>query len=173
MKTNRITEMVFALVVVSACSHQQDLNVIFQEPELIAEMPHQQKNATSGQHEVNSYEYIVAEILTTSPRFRQLTKGLYRKTLSESENLDLHFGINMEGSPNQRKDMTWNISRSYDFSVYSISAHGKLNIGYFTFNPKNKLLYEYDKAKSQLNAIAFDRDLLLKFETLLRTEYIP
>ena len=169
MKTFRILAILFTVLFAIACDDQQeqDLNVIIANIETTTEKPNLKKINKAGQNEVYSDEYIVTQILTTSPRFRQLTKGLYRKTTIETEGLS--FGIILEGSPNKKQKTTRNFSRNYDFTVYQLSPVGKINTGYFSFDPKNKQLYEYDAAKSQLNAIEFDRNLLVKYETLLGT----
>jgi hypothetical protein len=169
MKTNRVLAILFTVVFAIACDDQpeQDLNVIIANIEITGEKPNLKKIIKAPQNEVFSDEYAVTQILTTSPRFRQLTKGLYSKTSIETEGLS--YGIILAGSPNKKQNTTRSFSRNYDFTVYQLSPDGKLNTGYFSFDPKNKQLYEYDATKNQLNAIEFDRNLLVKYEILLST----
>jgi hypothetical protein len=163
MKIKNIVAILFTVLFAAACSDQQD----FGNPLAgIPKEPGPKKIQTSAKMQSNSFDILVTEMLKTSPRFEQLTKGYYSHL---TENIGISYGIIMEGSPHQEMDKSLKISRSYVFSVYRSSEFGKLNIGYFTFNPRNKQLYEYDVNKRQLNEIEFDRDLLLKYEALLIT----
>jgi len=123
------------------------------------------KLVKSVQKEFNPCENIVAEILTTSPRYKQLTKGLYEAIV---KNGGLSFGISLEGSPNPRQDKAWSYSKTYDFTVYEMYTDRQLNTARFTFNPNNKQLYEYDAVHDRLIPIEFDRNLLLKYEALCK-----
>jgi len=74
----------------------------------------------------------------------------------------------MEGSPNPRQDKTWSYSKTYDFTLYEMYPDRQLNTARFSFNPEDKLLYEYDEVHDQLKPIAFDRELLKKYEALCK-----
>jgi len=165
MKTNRVLAILLTVGFAIACDDQQeqDLNVIIANIEITGEKSNLKKNIKAGQNEVYSEEYAVTQILTTSPRFRQLTKGLYNNTSTEQKGLS--YGIILEGSPNKKQNTTRSFSRNYDFTVYQLSPVGKLNAGYFSFDPKNKQLYEFNASKGQLNAIEFDRNLLIKLSS--------
>ena len=124
-----------------------------------------QSKEKAERKELNPCEDLVKEILTTSPRDKQLTKGLNKAVV---KNGGLSFGITLEGSPNPTQDKAWSYSKTYDFTVYEMYTDRQLNIARFSFNPKNKQLYEYDEVHDQLKPIEFDRKLLLKYEALCK-----
>jgi len=108
---------------------------------------------------------IVTEIVTTSPRYKKLTKGLYKAVV---KNEGISFGISLDGSPNARKDNSLSYSKTYDFTLFEMYTDRKLNTARFSFNPNNKKLYEYDPVHNQLKSIKFDRNLLLKYNALCK-----
>jgi hypothetical protein len=111
----------------------------------------------------NTREKIIKEIVTTSPRFKQLTKGLNDAVV---KNGGQFFGISLEGSPNPKTDRIWSYSKTYDFTLYEMYEERQLNTARFSFDPVNKQLYEYDAVKDKLMKIDFDRSLLLEYNAL-------
>lgn len=105
-------------------------------------------------------KYIVKEILTTSPRYRQLTKGLNEAVI---KNGGLSFGVNLEGSPNPKQDTVCCYSSNYDFTIFESYTDRQLSTARFSFNPDNKQLYEYDAVHDKLKPIEFDKRLLAKY----------
>lgn len=67
--------------------------------------------------EFKTRESIIKEILTTSPRYKQLTNGLYEIVV---KNGGSSIGVRLEGSPNSRNDKTSNYSKTYDFALYEM-----------------------------------------------------
>ncbi len=168
MKTIRITVIVFSILAAFACNNQQSKKVE-DDASAVNKLPSEKSNIKkidkTEQKEFKPCENLVTEILTTSPRYRQLTKGLYKAVV---KNGGLNFGISLEGSPNPKQDKAWSYSKTYDFTVYEMYPDRQLNTARFSFNPNNKQLYEYDAAHDQLKPIEFDRNLLLKYETLCK-----
>lgn len=115
--------------------------------------------------EIRTHESIVKEILTTSPRYKQLTEGLYEVVV---KNGGTSIGISLDGSPDPKKDRAGSYSKTYDFTLYEMYSERRMNTTRFSFNPDNKQLYEYDAVNEQLNPIEFDKNLLLEYEGLLK-----
>jgi len=99
----------------------------------------------------------------TSPTFLKGTKGL---DVAIVKNGGTSFGITIEGSPNPQNDGALDYSKTYDFNLHETYSDRMSVIARFTFNPTDRQLYEYDVAEDKLNPIAFNRNLLLKFNDL-------
>jgi hypothetical protein len=110
-------------------------------------------------------ESLVKNILLTSPRYIQLTKGLEKTVI---KNGGQSFGISLEGSPNPKPDKAWGYSKTYDYTIYEVYTDRRLNTARFTFDPNNMQLYEYDAVADKLVPIEFDRNLLEKYKTLCK-----
>jgi hypothetical protein len=123
-----------------------------------------QKIDSKGQKKLPTREKIATEILTTSPRYKQLTMGLNEAVV---KNGGQFFGISLEGSPCPRIDKTWSYSKTYDFTLYEMYVERQLNTARFSFDPVNKQLYELDEVNEKLLPIEFDRSLLLEFNCTL------
>jgi len=109
---------------------------------------------------IQSRLQIVTEILTTSPCYQQLTKGMnnaIRKNGGQS------FGLELEGSPFPKEDKADAFSQTYDFLVYENYPNRQLNSNRFTFNPENKRLFEYDPVLDEQKPIAFNKKLLHEY----------
>ncbi len=119
----------------------------------------------SEQLKLKQCESLIKEILTTSPRYRELTKGLDKAVV---KNGGQFFGVSLEGSPNPGIDMAWSYSKTYDFTVYEMYSDRQLNTARFTFDPGKRELYEYDALHDQLKQIDFDKKLLLKYDTICK-----
>ena len=151
-----------------ACNHQQSKKAENETPAVkipTSEKTIIQKIDKTEQKEFKTYESLVKEILTTSPRYKQLTNGLYEAVV---KNGGLSFGISLEGSPNPKQDKAWSYSKTYDYTLYEMYTDRQLNTSRFSFNPIKKQLYEYDAVNDQLKQIEFDRNLLLKYEALFK-----
>ncbi len=168
MQTIKMTLIVFFTLAAFACNNQQS-----KKPEVGASAVRISSSKKSNikkinkteQKELKPCECLAKEILTTSPRYKQLTEGLYKAVI---KNGGQFFGISLEGSPNPRQDKAWSYSKTYNFTVYEMYTDRQLNTARFSFNPNKKQLYEYDAVHDQLKPIEFDRNLLLKFETLCK-----
>jgi hypothetical protein len=180
MKTGKIIIFVFSMLTAFACNTQQSKRVNDKtssiknpasEKSTIKKIDNINEKSTnksieiSEPNELKSCESLVKLILTTSPRYIQLTKGINEKVM---KNGGLSYGISLEGSPNPRKDKAWRYSKTYDFTVYEMYIDRQLNTARFIFDPNNKKLYEYDAVQDQLKLIEFDTNLLLKLETFCK-----
>jgi hypothetical protein len=166
MKTVGIAVVLFTISAVFACNNQQSKKA--EDGAIIAgKMPHEKstmmKPDKTVEKDFKPCASIVTEILTTSPRYKQLTKGLSKAVV---KNGGLSFGIRLEGCPNPRQNKVWSYSKTYDFTLYEMYPERQLNTTRFSFNPENKQLYEYDAVHDQLKPIAYDRNLLPKYETI-------
>jgi len=117
---------------------------------------------TNKQSGVKPCKYIITLILITSPRYKQLTRGLKNAVVN---NGGLYYGVRLEGSPNPKSEKSSIYSETYDFTLFEMYSDRELKTARFTFNPDTELLYEYDAVEDKLNLIAFDRNLLKEYET--------
>jgi hypothetical protein len=155
--------IVLFLLIAFSCSHQQ--NKKDENEDVLARKQTYEKLISNkidskGLIELLTREKVVREIVTTSPRYKQLTKGLYEAVV---KNGGLSYGISLEGSPNPRIDKTWSYSETYDFTLYEMYEERQYNTVRFSFDPICKLLYEHDEVLEKLVPIEFDRSLLLEF----------
>lgn len=168
MKTFRIAVILFFVLAAFACSNQQSKNkegAVSKVKKQPSENSLIKKIDKIEEKELKPCEDIVTEILITSPRYMQLTKGLNKAVV---KNGGQFFEVNLERSPNPNQDKLWSYSRTYDFTVYEMYIERKLNIARFSFDPNDKQLYEYDAIMDQITPIEFDRNLLLKYEVLCK-----
>jgi len=163
MRTIKISILVFFFLAAFACNNKQNKKVedVSQEQEEI-ELPVEESEVKTTEI-IEQKELIATEILTTSPRYMLLTKGLTEAVI---KNGGLSFGIYLEGSPNPSQNKAWSYSENYEFTLYEMYPDRKLTTARFTFNPNKKLLYEYDAVKDQFIPIEFDRNLIVKYEAL-------
>lgn len=115
------------------------------------------------QENLQPIELVVKEILTTSPRYIELTKGIQERLV---KNGGLYFGVYLERSPERIKETEDRYSRTYNFTIYEMYEERKLNTARFTFNPNNHQLYEYDMVNDSMLPIGFDKTLILKYDSL-------
>jgi len=167
MKSFRITIILFVTLFAFACNNQQSKKAedrtivkkrtperaIIKKPELAV------------YKEFKTCEEVIKEILTTSPRYKEITKGLSKAVI---RNGGLSFGVSLEGSPNPKQDKAQSYSKTYDYTVFEMYTDRQLNAASFSFNPNDKKLYEYDAINDRLNNIEFDRNLLLKYNSLCK-----
>jgi len=159
---------VFSILAAIACNNQQskkadDSGSLVSKP--TSEKPIQKKIVKSKQKDSTPCENLVKEILITSARYKQLTKGLDKAVV---KNGGLYFGIRLEGSPNPGHGKAWSYSKTYDFTIYEMYTDRQLNTARFSFSPDNKQLYEHDEVQDKLIPMEFDRNLLVKYETLCK-----
>lgn len=167
MNTIIKTSILFLIFSAFACSHQQN-----KKEERVDNIDRKQTIEKRLIHKIDgkepkylqTKENIVIEILTTSTRYIQLTKGLNEKIV---KNGGEYFGICLERSPNPKKDEVWSYSETYDFILYEMYLERQLNTARFSFDPVSKLLYEHDQVLEKLVPIEFDRGLLLEFDSAI------
>jgi hypothetical protein len=106
---------------------------------------------------------LIELMLTTSPRYIELTAGLKKKIV---KNGGLDFGIFLERSPQETMRKEGRYSKTYDFTFYEIYEERRLNTFRFSFNPENKTLFEHSILKDSLVPIEFNRSLLHKYDSL-------
>ena len=168
MKTIGFAIIIFTILIAFACNNQKNKNLGVTASiadKAISNKKINDNSAKTEKKELTSCEYLVREILTTSPRYRQLTKGLYKAIL---KNGGLSFGISLDGSPNPTQDKSLMYSKTYDFTLYEMYPDRQLNTARFSYDPKKKQLYEYDIIADQLMPIAFDKNLLLNNENVCK-----
>lgn len=168
MKILIIGLFAFAVLLASACNNHQgkrtEVDSTFVK-DLTYEKPGFKGTYKTAQVEPDLCDSIATEILTTSPRYKELTKGLNKAIV---KNGGLSFGFRLERSPNNKQDSSLSYSKTYDFAFYEVYTDRELNTARFSFNPNSKQLYEYDEVNNQLEPIEFDRDLLAEYDTLCR-----
>ncbi|MBN1183623.1 MAG: hypothetical protein JXB49_15135 [Bacteroidales bacterium] len=165
----KIAVIAFTLLAAYACNSEQSKKVEDKDTSII-KMPISEESIIkeedkSDLKELRLCENLVIEVLTTSPRYKELTKGLAEAVIA---NGGLSFGISLEGSPNPERDWARSFSKTYDFTIYENYENRQVNIARFSFNPDNKQLYEYDAVQDQLKPIVFDGDLLITFDSLCK-----
>ena len=157
MKIIKLLVIVPILIVAFACNSKQS------KKEGIDKLPSDKSNKI--QPELTTLENVVQEILTTSPRYKILTAGLYETVV---KNGGSSIGVNLERSPITKKHSDWVYSKTYDFTLYEMYSDRKLNTIRFSFDPENKQLYEFDAANDELKPIEFDKSLLIKYNSLCK-----
>ncbi|QNN42520.1 hypothetical protein [Pedobacter roseus] len=103
---------------------------------------------------------IAYKIVETSPRCKQLTKGLYERVV---KNGGTSYGVMLESSPNPKTDPSQEYSKTYNFNLHESYPDRMPVIARFVFDPKKQQLYEDNVVNAQLVAIAFDKKLLALF----------
>jgi hypothetical protein len=106
---------------------------------------------------------VVKEIVLTSPRYKEVTKGLNEAIV---KNGGQSFGVSLEKSPHPKKDKAWGFSKTYDFVIYEKYADRQLNTVRFRFDPRTKQLREYDPILDAYKPIAFNKKLLLQYDSV-------
>lgn len=166
MKNIQLLIIVFSLLTLLSCNNQQNKksenNSNVSDTSKSEKSINNESNKTEHE-EIMPREYLVTEILITSPRYKQITTGLNKAVV---KNGGQSFGITLEGSPNPTLDKANNYSITYDYTVYEIYDDRHLNVARFSFNPNTKQLYEYDVVADKLKPIEFDKNILLKYEAL-------
>ena len=108
-----------------------------------------------------SYKAKIAyKIVETSPRCRQLTKGLYERVI---KNRGTSYGVMLESSPNPKTDPSQGYAKTYNFNLHESYADRMPIIARFVFDPIKKQLFEEDTANDKLIPISFDKKLLISF----------
>lgn len=166
METLKIPAILLFILMAMACNNQQSKKSEQNISTVKKSLPEKIINKKINNSEIKKgkeCESLVKEILKSSPRYKELTKGLEKAVI---KNGGQSFGISLEGSPIPQQDNTWIYSKTYDYSIYEAYTDRQLNIARFSFDPNTKQLFEYDVNLDKLKLIEFDRSLLLKFEAL-------
>jgi len=108
---------------------------------------------------------VVLEILTTAPSYVEGTKGLYEAVV---KNGGTSFGITVEGSPNPKRDNALDYSETYELNLHETYHDRMPTIARYTFDPSKNELYEYDTANDSLIPIAFNKNLILKYNKICK-----
>lgn len=111
-----------------------------------------------------SYKAQIAyKIVETSPRCKQLTKGLYERVV---KNGGTSYGVMLESSPNPKADPSQGYAKTYNFNLHESYADRMPILARFVFDPKKQQLYEEDVLNDKLIAIVFDKTLLKRFNKI-------
>jgi hypothetical protein len=156
------------LVVLYSCNIPQNKKAEEKQTpaeEQSTEKPVLEKLVKFEHKEFKTCESLVTEILKTSPRYKEITKGLDKAVI---KNGGSSFGIHLEGTPYPGEGNNQNYSKTYDFTIYEVYPDRQLNTARFSFNPATKKLYEYDIVNEKLIAIDFDRNLLKQYGTVCK-----
>jgi len=168
MKTIRIAIIVLATWLAFACNNQQS-NEAEGKATDIKESPQEKPTVKTVEiakvKDQKLCESMVREILITSPRYKQLTKGLYHAVV---KNGGQSFGLSLESSPNPKQDNAYSYSKTYNYRVFETYPDRQLNTVRFSFNPSSNKLSEYDEVHNQLKAIMYDTVLLVKYNALCK-----
>jgi len=106
---------------------------------------------------------VVKDIVLTSPRYKQVTKGLNEAIV---KNGGQSFGVSLEKSPHPQRDKAWSYSKTYDFVIYEKYSDRQLNTVRFSFDPRTKQLREYDPILDEYKPIAFNKKLLMQYDSV-------
>lgn len=164
----KIIMISICILAASACNNQQNKEAEYTSSLVsnpITEKHIQKKIEESQQDDSKSCEDLVKKVLTTSKRYKQLTKELNKAII---QNGGQSFGIRLEGSPTPFKNKAWNYSETFDFTLYEVYSDRELNTSRFAFDPATKKLYEYDAVNDGLKPIDFDENLLEKYDALCK-----
>jgi len=104
---------------------------------------------------------IAYKIVETSPRCKQLTKGLFERLI---KNGGTSFGVMLEISPNPKTDPSQAYSETYNLNLHESYSDRMPIIARFVFDPKKRELYEEDTVDAKLITIPFDKKLLILFD---------
>lgn len=168
MRTIKTVAIAFCMLAAIACQNRQSKKIendtsSIQKP-VVDKSLVREAGEVAGD-DAGACDSIAKEILTTSDRYKKLTKGLAKAVIN---NGGLSFGVRLDGSPGPSHDKTWIYSKTYDFTLYEMYSDRKLNTARFSFDPVNQQLYEYDEVHNQLTPIEFDRKLLVKYDTVCK-----
>ena len=106
---------------------------------------------------------VVKEMVISSPRYKEVTKGLNEAIVKNGGQC---FGVSLEKSPYPKKDKAWGYAKTYDFVIYEKYTDRQLNTVRFRFDPRTKQLREYDPILDAYKPIAFNKKLLLQYDSL-------
>jgi hypothetical protein len=166
MNTLKAIVLISSVLFAFACNKHSDANSEFKtlvDRNSKTENSQARKPDSKSEKAYKPCDCLITEILTTSQRYKELTKGLTQSVL---KNGGLSFGISLEGSPNRRQDKDWVNSKTFDYTLYEVYAERRLNTSRFSFDPGNKQLYEVDEINNKLIPIEFDKSLLKNYSAL-------
>jgi len=139
------------LIVISCNSQNRQTTRDTTETDSIITTPHSQAVTLTYCPE------LVKEILRSSPRYKQLTKGLPEAV---KKNGGTSVDIVLDKSPDYKKDNAMEYSANYEMQLMENYPDRKVNFAHFTYSPDKKELYEYDMVRDQYTTVAFDTFLL-------------
>jgi len=116
---------------------------------------------TSAQIRESESAKIAYRIVETSPRCKQLTKGLFERIV---KNGGTSFGVMLESSPNPKTDPSQSYSKTYNFNLHESYSDRMPVIARFVFDPAKRQLFEEDTVEGKLVPISFNRKLLVLFD---------
>ena len=97
---------------------------------------------------------IAEQIVTTSPTFLKMTKGLAQRIV---KNGGTSFGISLESSPDEKNN-------SYHFELHESYPDRSVTFARFFFNVEKQELTLYNGVEDVWKPIAFDRKWLSQFK---------
>jgi hypothetical protein len=121
----------------------------------------QSEEKKSNEKQINNCLDVVMKIVTTSPLYLKKTKGLNDAVV---KNGGTGFGLMLEASPDPETDGASEFSETYDINLHESYPDRMVVIARFTFNPKEKQLYEYDEIEDKYTPIEFDKELMPHIE---------
>jgi hypothetical protein len=117
----------------------------------------QSNDGISAQQQIHYCSELVKEILSSSPRYIQLTGGLLPEVKKNGgTSIDIFIDKSPENSDKQASDY----SAQYEMQIAESYPDRRVNIAHFTFDPSKNILYEYDVVHNQLITIEYDESLL-------------
>jgi hypothetical protein len=162
----RIVLIGFSILLLFACNNEsgkkEKSNVTDYKTERLVNKI-ESKTKALEQNKTAQIESVLTVILTTSPRYKQLTERLYKSIVN---NGGTSFGVRLESCPNPSPNNDWSFSKTYDFVVFEEYPDRRLNTLRFTFNPSDRNLYEYDAMNDKLKSIEFNRNLLKMYDSI-------
>lgn len=162
---------ILTIIITASCTNSNTSTTITNNTTTVKELDVESDNLTEnsmsnhGNSGPNPCLDIVIKILTTSPAYLEMTKGLYETVV---KNGGTSFGITVEGSPNPKKDNALEYSENYDFNLHETYPDHSPVIARFTFKTSDKKLYKYDMAENKFVSIEFERKFLVKFDEMCK-----
>ncbi|MDA3891995.1 MAG: hypothetical protein PF517_10075 [Salinivirgaceae bacterium] len=168
MKHTKTKLIILILLAIFACNNKQTTNTKNSTPAIKSELRGDSipnKKDSTKQTQLKICENLVTEILTTSPRYIQMTKGL-KKAIEE--NGGTSYGLSLSVKQNSLIKNPLSNSKIYEFTLYETYQERQLNTARFTFDPVKKQLYEYDAVEDTMKRIEFNKNLLVELDSCFK-----
>jgi ketosteroid isomerase-like protein len=123
------------------------------------------KRLSEPDREFNTCLDVVIRIVTTSPLYIKKTKGLEDAVI---QNGGTGFGLSLESSPEPESEDAFEFSETYDFNLHETYTDRIHVVARFSFNPEERVLYEYDIVNDAYTPIEFNKELISKMENLCK-----
>lgn len=165
MKSFLFNIQIIVFVLLSSCTLQTAKNRVktAEESAMIDSLSFPKALEIAAINGDKSLVNMVKSILISSPRYKQITLGLADSIIKNGGD---SFGISLQGSPYPKLDQAWGYSKNYDLTIYELYPERRLARAYFMFDPKAEKLYEIDMTTQTSISIDFNRDLLLKLDSI-------